>query len=336
MSIPARVHFCWIGARLPWAYVFAVLSAAERGGLPEVILNHTDALEDCAETRALTAAAGVTLRRIDPIACLTDAGNALGAGPGLALLYGRIASPVMRTDILRAAILFRQGGIYLDLDTITVASLAPLLDGQQFVGCEYIVWPHLVRMSRSPARWARSLALDLMRKTMRHVAHGWKGFRLIERLYYRGINNAVMGAEPNSALFARYLRAMLIVTPERLAEAYALGPDLLQDMVGAGPTDDLTVHDPQVFYPLPPEISEHWFRACKTVRLDAVLSAETRVVHWYASVRTKSRVAQITPAYIGEHRQHELYSALVWSCIGLKLLHLDDAGQRPDRDPAFP
>lgn len=336
MSIPARVHFCWIGARLPWAYVFAVLSAAERGGLPEVILNHTDALEDCAETRALTAAAGVTLRRIDPIACLTDAGNALGAGPGLALLYGRIASPVMRTDILRAAILFRQGGIYLDLDTITVASLAPLLDAQQFVGCEYIVWPHLVRMSRSPARWARSLALDLMRKTMRHVAHGWKGFRLIERLYYRGINNAVMGAEPNSALFARYLRAMLIVTPERLAEAYALGPDLLQDMVGAGPTDDLTVHDPQVFYPLPPEISEHWFRACKTVRLDAVLSAETRVVHWYASVRTKSRVAQITPAYIGEHRQHELYSALVWSCIGLKLLHLDDAGQRPDRDPAFP
>jgi len=315
MSIPARVHFCWIGARLPWAYVFAVLSAAERGGLPEVTLNHTDPLEDCAETRALTGAAGVTLRRIDPTAYLAEAGDALGVGVGLALLYGRIASPVMRTDLLRAAILYRQGGIYLDLDTITVASLAPLLDTPQFVGHEYIVWPHFVRTSRSPARWARSLALDLMRKTMRHAAHGWKGFRRIERLYYRGLNNAVMGAEPNSVLFARYLRAMLIVTPDRLLEAYALGPDLLQDMVGAGQTDDLTIHSPQVFYPLPPEISEHWFRASRTVKLDRVLSAETRVVHWYASVRTKTRVAQINPAYVETHRQNQLYSALVCSCI---------------------
>src|ERR1700754_3492856 len=106
MSIPARVHFCWIGARLPWAYVFAVLSAAERSGVPEGILNHTDALEDCAETRALTGAAGVTLHRIDPLAYLTEAGDALGVGDALALLYGRIGSPVMRADILRAAILF--------------------------------------------------------------------------------------------------------------------------------------------------------------------------------------------------------------------------------------
>jgi hypothetical protein len=315
MSIPARVHFCWIGARLPWAYVFAVLSAAERGGLPEVILNHTDVLDDCAETRALTTAAGVTLRRIDPIACLTETGDALGLGGGLAVLYGRIASPVMRADILRAAILFQQGGIYLDLDTITVASLTPLLDTTQFLGCEYIVWPHSVRASRSPARWARSLTLDLLRKSMRNTADGWKGFRRIERLYYRGLNNAVMGATPNSPFFRCYLKAMLTVTPERLLEAYALGPDLLQSMVGGGQMGDLVIHDPSVFYPLPPEISEHWFRSGNTIRLDAVLSDETRVVHWYASVRTKSRIAEITPAYIGEHRQTQLYSALVWECI---------------------
>jgi hypothetical protein len=315
MSIPARVHFCWIGARLPWAYVFAILSAAERGGLPDVILHHTDTLDDCAELRALTAAAGVTLHRIDPIACLTETGDRLGVGNRLATVYGGIASPVMRTDMLRAAILFQQGGIYLDLDTITVASLLPLLDAAQFVGCEYIVWPHLVRKSRSPLRWARSLALDLLRKAMRRKTDGWKSFRLVERLYYRGLNNAVMGAQPDSPLFARYLRAMLAVTPERLLEAYALGPDLLQDVVGENRPDDLVIHDPRVFYPLPPEISEHWFRASDNVQLDAVLSAETRVVHWYASVRTKSRVAQIDPAYIGEHRKHQLYSALVWSCI---------------------
>lgn len=315
MSIPARVHFCWIGARLPWAYVFAILSAAERGGIPEVILHHTDTLEDGAELSALTDAVGVTLDRIDPIACLTDAGDKLGVGDQLVTVYRGLDSPVMRTDILRAAILFQQGGIYLDLDTVTVSSLLPLLDAAQFVGCEYIVWPHFVRASRSPTRWVRSLALDLLRKTLCRMTDGWETFRRVERLYYRGVNNAVMGAEPNSQLFARYLRAMLTVTPERLRQAYALGPDLLQDVVDHDGPDNLIVHDPRVFYPLPPEISEHWFRIGDNIRLDAVLSAETRVVHWYASVRTKSRVALITPRYVTEYRKHQLYSALVCSCI---------------------
>jgi mannosyltransferase OCH1-like enzyme len=166
VSIPARVHFCWIGPRLPWPYVFAILSAAERSGLPDVILHHTDALESGAELSALTGSAGITLHHIDPIACLTEVGAELGVGDQLAALFKGLDSPVKRTDILRAAILFQQGGIYLDLDTITVASLVPLLDAAQFVGCEYIVWPGFVRASRSPLLWIRSLALDVLRKAM--------------------------------------------------------------------------------------------------------------------------------------------------------------------------
>jgi hypothetical protein len=315
MTIPACVHFCWIGPRLPWAYVFAVLSAAERGGLPEIILHHTDALEAGAELTALSNAAGVTLHRIDAIACLAETGNTLGIGDRLITLYRQIASPVMRSDILRAAILFQQGGIYLDMDTITVASLRPLLDTAQFVGCEYIVWPQFVRASHSPLAWGRSLTLDLVRKAMRRAKNGWKYFRRIERLYYRGINNAVMGAEAGSDLIARYLHAMIAATPERLLQAYSLGPELLQEIVDRHRRTDLVIHASSVFYPLAPEISEHWFRIRESVRLDAVLSPETRVVHWYASVRTKSRVASITPAYIREHRRHELYSALVYSCV---------------------
>ena len=79
--------------------------------------------------------------------------------------------------------------------------------------------------------------------------------------------------------------------------------------------DDLTIQEPQVFYPLPPEISEQWFCMGRDARLNAVLSANTRVVHWYASVRTKSRVVLIDPTYVREHREHQLYSALVCSRI---------------------
>jgi hypothetical protein len=314
MSIPARVHFCWIGSSLPWAYVFAILSAAARSGLAEVVLHHTDTLKDGPELNALKQAPGVLLDRIDAIACLIDVGRSLGIGDGLAAIYSGLDSPVKRTDILRAAILYRQGGIYLDLDTVTTASLRPLLGAVQFVGCEYIVWPHFVRASRSPVLWARALTLDLLRKVLRRTSGGWKRFRWVERLYYRGVNNAVMGAEPNARLFEDYLRAMLAVPPERLKDAYALGPDLLQEVVARYPHDDLTVHDPRVFYPLPPEISEHWFRAGRDIRLDTVLSAETRVVHWYASVRTKSLVALIDPHYVRDHRDRQLYSALVYAC----------------------
>jgi hypothetical protein len=315
VAIPPKVHFCWIGPQLPWAYVFAVLSAAERSGMPEIILHHTDVLKDGAELDALSRAPGVRLRRFDPIAGLMQVGATLGIGDKLAVIYRSVDSPTTRADILRAAILFQEGGIYLDLDTITVSSLRPLLDAKQFAGCEYIVWPYFIRASRSPAPWARALTLDVARKAMRRISGGWWAFRQVQRLYYRGINNAVMGAEPGSAFIAHYLCAMSKVAPEQWRKACALGPDLLQELIARDSWSDLTVHGPEVFYPLPPEISEHWFRFRNSVRLDRVLSPETRVVHWYASVRTRPRVTLVSPAYVRKHRETQLYSALVCSCI---------------------
>ena len=317
MSIPKFTHFCWIGSRLPWAYAFAVLSAAARGGMDEVILHHTDELEDGPVLRALRQTPGVRLSRTDPRACLAPVQAVLGLGEGLTALYDRLSSPVMRADLLRAAILYSQGGVYLDLDTLTVAPLSPLLGAPQFIGQEYIVWPHWVRSSRSPLVWARHLTLDVMRKAMRRAPQGWRVFRLVQALYFRGVNNAVMGGAPGAPLFEVYLRAMAALPPARLAEPYALGPDLLQAIVDRDPPRGLTIHAPEVFYPLPPEISEHWFRPCPDAGavLSAVLGPDTRVAHWYASVRTKSRVARISPGYVRAHRHGQLYSAMVSAAL---------------------
>ncbi len=318
MPIPSRVHFCWIGTRLPWAYAFAVLSAAQRSGLAEVILHHTDPLESDAAIRTLEDCASVRLSRLDPIACLTATGRELGVRTALTDLYRSVMSPAMRCDILRAAILHRHGGVYLDLDTVTTASLVPLLAARQFVGSEHIVWPHAVRSSRSPAVWCRALTLDLVRKAMRRAPNGWGTFRRIERFYHRGINNAVMGAAADSPLCAAYLRAMAALPRERRAQPYALGPDLLEEIVAElnASRPQVFVAEPQVFYPLPPEISEHWFRLRRGVRLEDVLPAATRVVHWYASVRAKSWIARIDPQFVREHRDRQFYSALVCACVG--------------------
>ena len=219
----------------------------------------------------------------------------------------------MRSDILRAAILYSHGGLYADLDTVTVASLLPLLPKQSFVASERIVWPAVARGSRSPAVLARHLPLDRARWACRRLPQGWRLFRRLERLYPRAVNNAVMGAEAGAPVLAAYLRAMAIVPAERLSGRYALGPHLLADVVAAHP--GVTVQPPPVFAPLPPEISEHWFRRVRRPSLAAMLRPETRIVHWYASVRTRARVAAIDPAYIHAHRDREPYSALVHASI---------------------
>jgi len=315
MTIPSRLHFCWIGPSLPWAYAFAVLSAAERGELAEVVLHHTDTLDESAQVQALRHARGVRLSRIDPAACLSEAARDLGLGDRLVGLYQRLDSPVMRSDVLRAAILYMQGGIYADLDTITIASLLPLTEVAAFVGSELIVWPPSARSSWSPMVLGRHLLLDLVRTAFRRMPSGWRAFRRFERFYSKRVNNAVMGAEAKSPLLGAYLSAMVDLPYDRALQPYALGPHLLNEVVRRSDRASLVVQEPRVFYPLAPEISEHWFRTVRTVPLAAALSTETRIVHWYASVRTHAKVALITPDYVLKNRDSQLYSALVCSCI---------------------
>jgi hypothetical protein len=316
MPIPAVAHFCWIGPRLSWASVFALLSAAECGDLSEVILHHTDVLEDGPEVRALAEARGVRLSRIDPLDVLARTDQALGTGGGLQEIYARLTSPVARSDVLRCAILFTRGGVYLDLDTITRRSLRPLLEAPFFLGWEYVVWPQSIRDRRTPALWLRQIGLDVLRKAMRSAPGGWRAFQAVRTLYFRNVNNAVMGAEARAPLLAAYLRAMVAVPSERQGVPYALGPDLLQTVVAEAPATSFVLYRPETFFPLAPEISEHWFRIGRLDSVEALLSEETRIVHWYASVRTLALAAHISPAYVQKNRRCQLYSHLVYATIG--------------------
>ncbi len=315
LSIPAKLHFCWIGAKLPWAYIFALLSAAENSGLPVICLHHTELLQDGEELRALQSDPRLRLCHVDAEDILLKTGEILGVGGSLHALYARLQSSVARADVLRAAILYGEGGIYLDLDTVTIASLQPLLAANQFVGTEHIVWPQAARISRSPSVLARHIALDILRKILKASPHGWKRFRRVQGLYPLGVNNAIMGCVAGSGFMAEYLRAMLDLPSQRQAQRYALGPQLLQDVIRYHQADDVTIHPPETFYPLPPEISEHWFRRLRAPKPDQVISATTCVVHWYASVRTRGLVAEMSPSYVLQNRGNQLYSALVWTHI---------------------
>ncbi len=331
VTMPACLHFCWIGRHLGWVHVFAVLSAAERCDLPEIVLHHTDTLAEGPILDVLRTAPRVRLSAIAPVPYLTQAGEMLGVGSDLAELYGSIEAPVKRADILRAAILYREGGLYLDLDTVTVAALTPLIGTGMFVGSESIVWPVRVRSSPAPLPRARALALDLLRKLLRWRPDGWRAFRRMETLYFRSVTNAAMGADRQAPFLAAYLRAMVALPPAQRTPRCALGPHLLQRLADGPAGQALTILAPQVFHPFAPEISDHWFRPRAHVALGEVVPAATLAVHWYASVRSAVPAGRITPETVLRDRDHQFYSALVWACIGHLLPAMGEArNQSPE------
>jgi len=287
--IPASAHFVWIGQRFPWLNFAAVASAAQRGGFDRVTLHHTDDLTRESEFQALTKLSSVRCRRIDPASELDSA-----FGSRLVDLYRRLSAPAARSNLLRLAILATRGGVYLDLDTVTVAELGTLrAETGFFCGSERIAFPASLEQTHSPRAWLGAYARSALRDLVRRSSHAVGAFRRVEALYPAHANNAVLGAEPQHPFLFELCERALALPARDALRRYALGTSLLQRALAEMPRTDLVVHPPDVFYPLPPEISEHWFRADTRALLADALTPRTRVVHWYASVRTR----KIVPAF---------------------------------------
>jgi hypothetical protein len=305
--IPPVAHFIWYGNRFPWVNVLALRSACERGDFERVVLHHDADVSSTAHGASLRRMPRLELRRLDPAAIFSRTPVDPEA---LTRLHDRLEAPNARANMIRAAILAAEGGVYLDTDTITVGSMRPLLDAGAFCGQERVVFPATVMRSRSPWVKARAVGLTTFRDLCRRLPQGWRVFRRGEGAFALAVNNAVLGAAPGHPLIRGLLAAMLEVPEARQTVRYALGTHLLQDRVAAYEGDDLVLHPPEVFYPLGPVVSQHWFRLGGPPPVAEVLSEQTRVVHWYASVRTKHLVPKIDPAYVRAHADRQLFSAL--------------------------
>lgn len=303
--IPATAHFVWIGAELAYVHVLAVASAALHGGFERVLFHHTDELEDHPHFAELARVPKVEARRLAPHALLEAAG-----GARLVDCYRALARPAAQSNLIRVALLHESGGVYLDTDTLTRKSFAPLLArGGVFCGEERLVFP--VGAAGLLARLRPSaIARVAVRDALRRLPGGFRQFRRLERHYPARVNNAVLGSEPRHAFVRDLIARMSAFPAERRRVRYALGTHLLQTAVAEWRAEGLTVLSPAAFFPLGPEISEHWFRIRPRVDVSEVLSDETYVVHWYASVRSQPHVARLTPQFVREHALSQLFSAL--------------------------
>jgi hypothetical protein len=304
--IPGRAHFVWLGERLPFVYALAAASAAKRGGFERVLFHHTDRLDREPAFAFLARAPHVEARLLDAVALIEQAG-----GPRLVDCYLELEQPAARSNVLRAALLREQGGVYLDTDTVTLASLSGLRSrGGCFCGEERLVFPK----SRGP-RWAslldpRALGRTLARDVCRRLPSGYRHFRRIEPWYRTAVNNAVLGAEPHHPFIEELVLRMAALPRSERRVRYALGVHLLQSTVAEWRGGGVHVERPDVFFPLGPEISEHWFREQRRLDLAEIVSPRTLVVHLYASVRIREKLARVSPAWIRSHARSEPFSAL--------------------------
>jgi hypothetical protein len=303
--IPPLAHFIWIGREFPWLSWAAAVSAARYGGFDRVILHHTHDLEAEPWWHGLRLH-GVESRRVDPVAEVAAVG-----GSELVELFQSLERSEARSNVLRVALLERYGGVYLDLDTLTLATLAPLRSSANaFCGLERIAFPASLARTASPAAWAAAYARTLLRDGCRRSRSGVEWFRRVEGLYPVAANNAVLAATPGHPLLGELLARMLALPESQRRVRYALGTSLLQHALADGRGHGVTLHEPEVFYPLGPEISEHWFRIGTRARLSNVLGPKTRVVHWYASVRAKRHVPRFDPAFVRRNAERQLLSEL--------------------------
>jgi len=307
-GVPLRAHFVWFGSAFPWANVLAVRSAALRGEFDEVVLHHDSDLTATPYYEELVRTPKVRLAALEMPALLE---RCEPYGAALRDVLGRLRTPATRSDLTRYALLFSEGGVYLDIDTVTIASFVPLCrDVRAFCGLERIVYPGAVRTSRNPAVRARAWALGEARNLLRIAPRGYRAFRRIEGLYPLAPNPAILGGARGAPFVRALIERMLAMPPERQPEPCVIGPHVIQDVVSSYEGNDLRVHPPEIFFPLGPEISQHWFRKVAHPELSDVVSPDTRLVHWYASVRTKQIVPLLDPGYVRRNADTQLFSAL--------------------------
>lgn len=305
-AIPPVAHFIWFGRELLWVHLLAIRSVVQRGGFERVVLHHADDLRGSPWWSELQDLPGVEARQLKAEELLEQA-----RGAPLVDVFRDLEQLAGKANVVRAALLFVEGGTYLDADTVTLRSFLPLLQpGGVFCGEEHIIRPYATRINPSLSTRVSGLLRRAARSALREAPGGWRAFRRIEHLYPAAVNNAVLGSAPRHPFIGKLIENMLLVPRERRRVRYALGTHLLQQTVERYGRDDLRVLPSPVFYPLGPEISLHWFRHVRNAPLADVIRPETRLVHWYASVRTNAIVPAIDPDYVRAHARTQLFSAL--------------------------
>lgn len=294
-SLPRHFHLIWMGRQFPFIYRLAVESLFQSNPGARITVHYADPPEN-ADWRALGAKA--ELREIDWEALLKD----LPQGEAIRRVYSRVSAgyPAGKSNILRYLILYREGGVYLDFDTLTVRDYAPLLALPGFIGEEIVFRCDDDRIAGKagpeilPFGAAFGLSYALSRLNARWLG-GLEPLEALDRLLRRAwgapkLNNAVLACAPGNAFFGRALELLPQTDPFM---RFSLGPMLMNRTFAdlraglgneAGPESGgeaaipIRRLPPPYFYLIPPSQTFRFFEGPAPA-----LPEETFSLHWCSS-----------------------------------------------------
>jgi Glycosyltransferase sugar-binding region containing DXD motif len=301
--IPRRLHFLWDGQGFQPPYAAAVTSARRHHPDWEIILHSGDAPRNNAWWDSLAS-----ISRTEILTPEIAAQDLPIAAADFLELYRRVNYPAGRSNLLRLSVLWKSGGVYLDLDTACVAPLDDLLDQGAFVG-EEVVWKHdneRVERGFLPRMVATFSAFVISWLAAR--AGLWRSSSLPEALLRkvwgsRELNNAVIGARAGHPWVRLLLEMALEADP---TVRFALGPALFNRAWARGVEQGVEMperHAPEVFYQFPPSQTVRFFGAC--CREELPLGA--RVLHWCSSNHRKD-LPLLTPEWANRHSKCSLWA----------------------------
>ena len=278
-----QYHLVWAGGPFPPVYRLAVLSALAADPTCTVRVHVLDTVSRDGPLAALGDLPRTTLEHVDPATVFGELPEHLG---GCRAVYDALppGSAAARSNLLRYALLYVHGGVYIDFDVIVLRPLHDISGASAFVGAER-VWvgdqPRVAGRRRAllhprHAVWAISWAA-------RRLDAKWFGGRLrasnrlerIDRCWSAlQANNAIIGAEASSSFVDVLLRRAIHASP---VVRYALGPTLVHEAALAAP-DLVEVLAPAVLYQVPPGESFRFFED-RTLHL----SPDAAAVHYVGS-----------------------------------------------------
>lgn len=226
-------------------------------------------------------------------------------------LYARVNYPAGRSNLLRLAVLWKQGGVYLDLDTACAAPFDDLLETGAFVG-EEIVWKHdneRVERGFLPKMVVSSSAFGISWAAARLGL--WRNDALPERLLRKvwgapELNNAIIGARPHHPWVKLLIEMALEADP---TVRFALGPALFNRAWVRGLERGVEIpvrHAPEVFYQFPPSQTVRFFGACSR----DTLPPQARILHWCSSNHRKD-LPHMTAQWAAERKDTALWAKVV-------------------------
>lgn len=281
--IPHHFHLIWIGKRFPFVNRLAVESLRQSNPGARITIHYEDPPGN-ADWRALGR---VTEQR--PL----DLAGLLGSLPAsmsavIPVLQGISSGyPAGRSNILRYLILYREGGIYLDFDTLTVRDYRPLLAHPAFIGeeavfkCDDDRVAGRLRPEIVPLGMLFGLSYYLSYWNCRHFGDSEAGNalnRLLMRAWSaRKLNNAVLGCESANPFFGR---ALALVPHTDPGIRYALGPILMNRVWDEGGEARASMRrlGAEHFYFIPPSQTYRFFHGPAPE-----LPADTYTLHWCSS-----------------------------------------------------